>query len=146
LLPLEVGFGAVDIAASFIGLDRGGGKRDAVFIGETVFSFCTVEPSECFSNSSPIDIFLNATGILLTRISNRIRSPCACKAYWARSFRARSVTIMLVNTLASSGADDATDSPIVGCQLKPASVQQLCLHYALLDFLLDFAKVSRRFW
>jgi len=146
LVPLELGLGAVDIVASFTGLDRGGGKRDAVVVGETDFSFCTVEPSECFSNNSPIVIFLNATGILLMRISNRNRSPCACKAYCARSFRARSVTTKLVNTLATSSADIATYSRVVDCRPKPASVQQLCLHYASPDFLLDFVMVSRRFW
>lgn len=49
--------------------------------------------SACSSSNSWIFRFLNACGIRLTRISRRDRSPCACKAYCARSLRARSVTV-----------------------------------------------------
>jgi hypothetical protein len=45
-----------------------------------------------FARSSPIFAFRNDIGILLTRISSRFLSPCAWRAYCARSFRARSVT------------------------------------------------------
>ena len=46
----------------------------------------------CSSTKSCIFLFLSAVGMRLTRISSRDRRPCACRAYWARSLRARSVT------------------------------------------------------
>ena len=46
----------------------------------------------CFSSSSPMLIFLRATGIRLTRRSIRDRRSCAWSAYCARSLRALSVT------------------------------------------------------
>jgi hypothetical protein len=49
--------------------------------------------SAYFSNSSPMFAFLKLGGIRLTRSSILVLMPCACKAYCARSFRARSVTI-----------------------------------------------------
>lgn len=48
--------------------------------------------SEYLSMSSMILVERRDCGILLMRISRRDRSPCVCKAYVARSFRARSVT------------------------------------------------------
>jgi len=81
LVPLDAGFNVPGMAATLTGLNRGGGNRDAVFAGDTVFCVETVNTSPCLSNSSPIVIFLSATGILLTRISSRIRRPCACRAY-----------------------------------------------------------------
>lgn len=53
--------------------------------------------SLCFSTSCLMFVILKACGILLTRISSRARSPCACRAYCARSLRARSVTNGLVS-------------------------------------------------
>ena len=61
----------------------------AIATGSTGFGFVL---SACSSNKSCIFLFLSACGIRLTRISRRDRRPCACKAYCARSFRARSVT------------------------------------------------------
>lgn len=52
--------------------------------------------SPCLRIKSSIFTFLNDIGIRLTRISIRVRKPCACKAYCARSFRARSVTVMTI--------------------------------------------------
>lgn len=49
--------------------------------------------SACSSSSSWMLRFLNACGMRLTRISRRVRRPCACMAYCARSLRARSVTV-----------------------------------------------------
>ena len=49
--------------------------------------------SAYFSSRSPMFVFRNAIGIRLTRISIRVRSPCACSIYCARSFLARSVTV-----------------------------------------------------
>jgi hypothetical protein len=46
----------------------------------------------CSSTSSCMVRFRSACGIRLMRISSRVRNPCACKAYWVRSLRARSVT------------------------------------------------------
>ena len=41
---------------------------------------------------SPILALRSDVGMRFIRISIRVRRLCACKAYWARSFRARSVT------------------------------------------------------
>lgn len=46
----------------------------------------------CLSTISCIFVFLRDVGMRLMRMSKRLRSPCACNAYWARSLRARSVT------------------------------------------------------
>jgi hypothetical protein len=47
---------------------------------------------EYFSRSAPIVVLRNDTGMRFTRLSIRDLRSCACSAYWARSFRARSVT------------------------------------------------------
>ena len=47
---------------------------------------------EYFSRSSAKFALLNDAGIRFTRSSTRVRRLWACKAYCARSFRARSVT------------------------------------------------------
>jgi hypothetical protein len=46
----------------------------------------------CSSINSWIFLFRTAWGMRLTRISSRVRIPCACNAYCARNLRARSVT------------------------------------------------------
>lgn len=53
--------------------------------------------SVCLTTRSPIFAFRNATGILLTRISIRVLNCCACIVYCARSFLARSVTVVIVS-------------------------------------------------
>lgn len=52
------------------------------------------------SASSPILALRSAMGMRLTRISIRVRRPCACKLYCARNFRARSVTIDALDEIA----------------------------------------------
>lgn len=47
---------------------------------------------EYFSRSALIVVLRNDTGMRFTRLSIRDLRSCACSAYWARSFRARSVT------------------------------------------------------
>jgi hypothetical protein len=46
-----------------------------------------------FKSISPMFVFRSAIGMRLTRISIRVRSPCAWSIYCARSFLARSVTV-----------------------------------------------------
>jgi hypothetical protein len=54
--------------------------------------------SEYLLISSSILVVRNAWGILLIRISSLEWRPCACKAYCARNFRARSVTVKRVRS------------------------------------------------
>lgn len=62
------------------------------FLGE----WCARSEALCFSNKSPIFALRRATGIRFTRRSIRARRSWVCRAYWARSLRARSVTVQLL--------------------------------------------------
>lgn len=71
----------------------GGRRVDCSTENEGVgLTCCGCWPRLCLSARSPIFAFLNDMGMRLTRISIRVRRPCAWRLYCARSFRARSVT------------------------------------------------------
>lgn len=84
-VPVEVS-GSTEMFAAFRVALEGACFRD----GEAVWD-CVAE-ALCFSSSSPMLALRKETGIRLTRRSMRARRSLACRAYWARSLRARSVT------------------------------------------------------
>lgn len=73
------------------GLARASSRMSSTrfFAGDATATFLP----KCCAASSPMVSFLNATGIRLIRISRRDRMVWDCKAYCARSFLARSVTV-----------------------------------------------------
>lgn len=90
---------------SFAG--TGGGRADCKTEKEDAGLACL-----CLSARSPIFAFLNDMGMRLTRISMRVRRPCAWRLYCARNFRARSVTmnaLALGSGLLSTISDDQDD-------------------------------------
>lgn len=82
--------------------------------------FCC-SSTERFASSSPIFAFRRAKGIRLTRISIRVRRFCDIRLYCARSFRARSVTVIWVSSASTTRPAQRTHSLIGDYRSKLAS-------------------------
>lgn len=68
--------------------------NDAVeaVVGASLCASAAASSCTYFSNNLPMFTFRRLVGILFTRISIRVRRLCACSAYCALNFLARSVT------------------------------------------------------
>lgn len=95
LMPRE-GRGAVTVADVFDLVGRGLAWSisccDAAATAASSWALAVFSSCRCFSISSPMFTFRRLVGILFTRISIRVRRLCACSAYCALNFLARSVT------------------------------------------------------